>query len=335
MYGTAAALAVLSLAWFVAWGRRARWTAAAGALVALATGAGALGMDFDGPRIPGNQELYRGNSAFGLVQVVQPRGSTVRYYLTDYLPQNLYDTATRTSPSMFTWMLEGLARAYAPRLDRVLCIGMGIGIVPRDLARAGVDVDVVEINPAVVPVARRFFDLDPDAFDLHIGDGRWYANTTDRRYDAVLLDAFVGDNVPAHLMSREAFAAIARLLGPDGVLVVNTFVDVDDRDGFFGASLAKTLRAVFRSVRAHGTRGANTLFVASARTPLEILAPPDLAAVHPDARDEVRSAFATLWEPDPSAGIVLTDDFNPVEALDAANREEHRRRLALGMKTGS
>ena len=63
---------------------------------------------------------------------------------------------------MFNWMLEGPRLAYAPRLDDVLCIGMGVGIVPRDLARKGVRVDVVEINPAVVPVARRFFDLDPN-----------------------------------------------------------------------------------------------------------------------------------------------------------------------------
>jgi SAM-dependent methyltransferase len=266
---------------------------------------------------------------------VQPTGSRIRYYLTDYLPQNVYDTVSGTSSAMFTWMLEGLASAYAPRLDDVLCIGMGVGIVPRDLARKGVRVDVVEINPAVVPVARRFFDLDPSAFDLTIGDGRWLANTSARRYDAVLLDAFVGDSVPSHLMSREAFEAIARLLKPDGVLVVNTFVDVEARDDFLGASLMKTLRAVFPSVKAHGTRGANMLFVASRRTPLDVLALPDFGEVHPDARADVRLAFATLWEPDPDAGIVLSDDYNPVEARDAVNREKHRRGLAMGMKIGS
>ena len=40
-----------------------------------------------------------------------------------------------------------------------------------------------------------------------------------------------------------------------------------------------------------------------------------------------------LWEPDPAAGIVLTDDFNPAEFKDAANREKLRRRLALSMRT--
>ena len=335
MYGTAAVLALVSVAWFAVWGRGTRATAAAAGVVALAVAAGAWGLRFDGPRIPGNQELYRGNSGFGLIQVVQPTGSRIRYYLTDYLPQNVYDTVSGTGAAMFTWMLEDLARAYAPRLDDALCIGMGVGIVPRDLAREGVRVDVVEINPAVVPVARRFFDLDPSAFDLTMGDGRWFANTTARRYDAVLLDAFVGDSVPSHLMSREAFEAIARLLKPDGVLVINTFVDVDAREDFLGASLMKTLRAVFPSVKAHGARGANTLFVASRRVPLTMLTLPDFSRVHPDALADVRLAFTTLWEPDPDAGIVLSDDYNPVEARDAANREKHRRGLALAMKIGS
>jgi predicted membrane-bound spermidine synthase len=335
MYGTAAVLAVVSVVWFVVWGRRARATAAAAACIALGIGAGAWGIRFDGPRIPGNEELFRGNSSFGLIQVMQPKGSSIRYYLTDYLIQNVYDTASGTGAAMFNWMLKDLALAYAPRLDDVLCIGMGVGIVPRDLARAGARVDVVEINPAVVPVARRYFDLDTAAFDLTIGDGRWFVNRAASRYDAVLLDAFVGDSVPSHLMSREAFAAIARILKPDGVLVINTFVDFDSPGDFLGASLMKTLRSVFTSVRAHGARGTNMLFVASRRTPLDVLRLPDFGEVHPDVLADVRRAFTTLWEPDPDKGIVLTDDFNPVDFHDAANREKFRRRLALSMKMRS
>lgn len=339
MYGTAAALALLSLVWFLVWGRRVRSSAAAAACVALGVAAGAWGLRFDGPRIPAGQELYRGNSSFGLIQVIQPAGSRIRYYLTDYLAQNVYDPVSGTSAAMFTWMLEGLARAYAPRLDEVLCIGMGVGIVPRDLARSGSRVDVVEINPAVVPVARRFFDLDTSAFDLAIGDGRTFVNhaaATDGagRYDAVILDAFVGDSVPAHLMSRESFAAIARVLKPDGVLVINTFVDYGSPRDFLGASLMKTLRAVFPGVVAHGARGANMLFVASRRAPLEMVREPELDRVHAAALADVRAAFAGRWEPDPGSGIVLTDDYNPADVRDAANREQIRRRLARSMRFG-
>ena len=234
--------------------------------------------------------------------------------------------------SMFTYMLEGCARAYAPRLERVLCIGMGVGIVPRDLAREGIAVDVVEINPAVVPVAKKYFDLDPSAFHLVIGDGRQFLNTSTARYDAVILDAFNGDSSPSHLMSREAFTAISRVLNPDGVLVMNSFADLDPSNDFVASSLARTLRSVFPSLRVHGIRGGNTLFVASPRSELAILHPPVFSAVHPDAIDEVRAAFGSSWDPESGHGIVLTDDHNPIEFYDAANRERYRRVLALSMK---
>ena len=332
MYGTAAVLALVSGIYFLFWGRTRR--AVAGVALCLVAGAGIgwYGTTVDGPRLPAGEELYRGNSGFGMIQVVQPRQLPYRYYLTDYLIQNVYDTTLRTSTAMFTYMLEDLARAYVPRLDDVLCIGMGIGIVPRELAAGGSRVDVVEINPAVVNVGRAWFGLDTSAFNLTIGDGRWFLNRTRSKYDAVILDAFVGDGTPSHLMSREAFEAMRRVLKPDGALVINTFVDFDSPGDYMGASLYKTLSAVFPSVRIHGARGSNTLFVASLRSSLTVLHEPDYGRVHPEAVKEVRSAFERTLEPDLGTGIVLTDDFNPVEYYDAGNREKLRRVLALSMR---
>jgi len=306
--------------------------AAAAVVAAVGLAAGGWGLGTEGLRNPAFEELYRGNSNFGLLQVLQAKGKQERYFLSDYLVQNTYDSQQGRSTSMFTWMLEGLARAYAPRLHKVLCIGMGVGIVPRDLAGDGVQVDVVEINPSIVEPARQYFDLDPKAFDLTIGDGRLFVNQSRGRYDAVILDAFLGDSTPSHLMSREAFAAIARVLEPEGVLVINTFVEHKARADFFAASLAKTLRSVFPGLKIHGAREANTLYVASPRQDLGMLREPDLSRVHPAALREVREAFATTWETDPGAGIVLTDDFNPTEYYDAANREKFRRTLAFAVR---
>ena len=238
MYGTAAVLAALAAVWFLAWGRRiADRRRRPPRASPLGIAAGAWGLRVDGRRIPGNQELYRGNSSFGLIQVVQPSGSRLRFYLTDYLIQNIYDTAAARAPpcSPTCW------RSWPARTRRgstTCCASAWASASCRASSPARASrVDVVEINPAVVPVARRFFDLDPAAFDLTIGDGRWFVNQSAARYDAVILDAFVGDATPSHLMSREAFAAIARVLKPDGVLVINTFVDFGSRGDYLGASL--------------------------------------------------------------------------------------------------
>src|SRR6185295_9017109 len=123
--------------------------------------------------------------------------------------------------------------------------------------REGARVDAVEINPAIVPIAVQFFDFEPARLKLTIDDGRHFVNRSTKRYDVIVLDAFLGDSVPSHLMSREAFAAMRRVLKPGGVLVINTFGDTETGKDFFIASLDKTLKAVFHSVRIHTSGNGN------------------------------------------------------------------------------
>ncbi len=331
MYITALVLMVLSAVYFVGWGRGVGTTPGViGLLVVGALGYG--GLRADAWQGASSIELFRGNSNFGLLQVIQQKDGPHRYYLNDYLTQNTYDTNTQQSISMFTYMLHGLARAYAPKTEEVLCIGMGVGIVPMDFARDGAKVDVVEINPDVVPLAERFFNFDSTKLSLHLQDGRYFVNRSRKKYDALILDAFLGDSCPSHLMTREAFASMRNTLNPDGVLVINTFADPDLQQDFFSASLYKTLTNTFTSVKLHHGRQGNTLFVASARKDLSILHPPTFDHVWSGCREQVRDAFATLREPNLDHGLVLTDDYNPVEFYDAANRESLRKNLALGAK---
>src|SRR5678815_3112364 len=114
------------------------------------------------------KEIFQGNSHFGRLQVLDRRDGKGRLYLNDNLIQNTYDPITKQSASSFTYLLSGLARAYTTNIQDVLCIGLGVGIVPMDFAHRGVNVDVVEINPSVVPVAERFFDLDVSKIQLSI-----------------------------------------------------------------------------------------------------------------------------------------------------------------------
>jgi spermidine synthase len=264
-----------------------------------------------------------------MLQVIE-MGGRLRYYLNDFLVQNTYDPSTKKSTSLFTYMLRYLATGYNTNLQEVLCIGLGVGIVPTELVQKGIRVDVVEINPAVVGVAQRYFDFDPTKSNVTIGDGRYFVNKSAKQYDAVVLDAFLGDSSPSHLMSREAFANMKRILKPDGVLVINSFGDLTAGKNFFASSLYKTLSAVFSSVRVHGTGNGNLFFAASSQ-PLK-LAAISTADAHPDVRHEVSACLASNLSIDPTAGRVLTDDFNPVEFYDAENREAHRRRLAFSVR---
>jgi spermidine synthase len=333
LWATAGALVAVAAGYFFGWGRkRDSTTPAAGGMV-LALLLGGLGVAQDQQQANGKtwHEVYRANSNFGRLQVIDTNDGSRRYYLNDGLDQNDYDPRVKKALSSFTYLLHGLARGYATNINDVLCIGLGVGIVPMKFAQEGARVDVVEINPAVVPVAERFFDLDPAKFHLTIDDGRHFVNRCTRRYDAIILDAFLGDSSPSHLMSREAFTAMRGLLKPGGVLVINTFGDNAPGKDFLAASLGKTLQAVFHGVRIHGSSNANMFFVASDQPELQMRNPTDFSEVHPACRQEVQDVCTTVLNTDPAHGIVLTDDHNPVEFYDAANREAIRRQVVAAL----
>lgn len=330
---TAGVILALSVVYFVKFSRFG-----SGAVVALLLAAAGGGLGFKGVQADlrtdygRGEELERANSPYGILQVIRIKGTEEYFYVNDYLTQNIYFKDTKQSGATFTYLLHGLARGYTTNLQSALCIGMGVGIVPSQLAREGVKCDVVEINDAIVPIAQRFFDLDTNSFQLHIGDGRHFLNSTKQRYDTVLLDAFLGDSSPSHLMTREAFAAMRKVLTPGGTLVLNCFGHLEGNKDFFMASLERTLQAVFKSVRIHNSGRGNVFMAASDRPDFDLVPPPDYNHVHASVKPDVIRSFVTLVNTDPTHGQVLTDDDNPVEYFDAANREQFRRNMALGMR---
>jgi len=334
MYLTAGGLMLVVSGYFFGWGRKG--APVVPILLVLAAGAaiGFFGVVKDlHAQMPGGWlTVFRGNSNFGQLWVIDQPDTSTRYCLNDLLAQNGYDKRTGQSTLTFCYLLSGLARAYTPKLEDVLCIGLGVGIVPRELWRDGAKVDVVEINPAMVRLAKDFFDCPTEKLNLTIGDGRQFVNQCGKKYDAIILDAFLGDSSPSHLMTEEAFDAMRNLLKMDGVLVINTFGDIKPGQDFLTASLYKTLHRVFRSVQIHPAGHGNVFFLASARPKLTRYHQGNMAEVHPLCRSEVAAAFASRQVPDPQSGIVLTDDFNPADYYDAANREILRRKLAVRMR---
>jgi predicted membrane-bound spermidine synthase len=263
---------------------------------------------------------------------VDRQDGSERWYLNDYLVQNTYDPAAKKSMSEFTYMLAALARAYSTNIQDVLCIGLGVGIVPMDFVNQGQSVDVVEINPAVVPVGVKFFDLDTNKTHITIDDGRHFLNRCQKKFDVVVLDAFLGDSSPSHLFTEEAFGSIRNVLKPGGVLVINAFASLEPGRDFFAASLHKTISKVFPAVKIHGGAG-QLYFAASDRPSLEIIHQPDFTTVHPIKAEDVKQNFETMVDTDPNHGIVLRDNHNPAEFYDARNREVLRRQLALDART--
>jgi len=116
-----------------------------------------------------------------------------------------------------------------PSPQRILIIGLGGGTLPRALQKLfpAAKIDAVEIDPAVVRVAGKYFGFVPGArTEVFEEDGRVFAKRMGKqgiRYDLVMLDAFDHEYIPEHMLTREFLLEIKALLTPNGVLAANTF----------------------------------------------------------------------------------------------------------------
>ena len=128
----------------------------------------------------------------------------------------------------YTRMMMG-ALYLNPHPRKILIIGLGGGVLPTALVKMFPDtrIDVVEIDPAVVKVARQFFGFNPDQrIQVFEEDGRVFvkrAGKSGRQYDLIMLDAFDHDYIPEHLLTQEFLFEVKALLAADGVLAANTF----------------------------------------------------------------------------------------------------------------
>lgn len=125
-------------------------------------------------------------------------------------------------------MFEGLANG--PR--KVGVIGLGAGSIAA-YGRKGDTFRFYEINPQVVELARReftFLSASPATIEVVLGDGRLgLEREPDQQFDVLAMDAFSGDSIPLHLLTREAMATYLRHLKPGGVLAfqaTNRFIDI-------------------------------------------------------------------------------------------------------------
>ncbi len=139
-------------------------------------------------------------------------------------------------PTAYYGMQSGaglLLRAMDGRPRRYALIGMGVGTLaayghPGDLFR------FYEINPLVAKIAReQFYYLknSPARVEVQVSDGRIGLDreAPGETFDAIIVDAFSGDAIPTHLITREAFQLYFRKMRPDGAVafhITNKYLDL-------------------------------------------------------------------------------------------------------------
>jgi hypothetical protein len=138
-------------------------------------------------------------------------------------------------------MREGQGRK--PR--RVGVIGLGAGTMAA-YGQTGDYYRFYEINPLAVDAARSVFTFLGDSkakTEVAVGDARMLLQREEgQNFDVLVVDAFSGDAIPVHLLTREAFELYFRHLKPDGVLAVHVsslYLDLEPVIKLAAVSLGK------------------------------------------------------------------------------------------------
>jgi spermidine synthase len=320
-------------------GRAIRPVLAAAGIVALALVAAPAQ---SGPiRMPEQRVIYERDSAYHQISILEDG-------LNRYLRFNRSFQGGMVlkhpfeSPFLYTSYAH-LAFAFNPGIRKVLLIGLGSGTIPKRFTRdyPDVSVDSIELDPAVVDVARRFFEVREDArHRIIVQDGRVYLRRADVKYDLIVLDAYFAEGIPFHLATKEFLEIVRDRLAPGGLVASNIIGALEGGNSRLYRALHKTYGSVFPGLypfpAAFGLARITTdtrtiILIATGRTGVksgEILAAAQklradrrvTLPVDRYARDYYDGQIATDDVP------LLTDNYAPVDILPVYGWEPERNR---------
>lgn len=116
-----------------------------------------------------------------------------------------------------------------PEPKDILIVGLGGGTLPTVFHELlpNASITSAEIDPAVVKAAKKFFNYqESDKVQTITMDARVYlkrALRDGKKWDLIVLDAFNGDYIPEHLMTKEFLQEVRSALNPGGLVAANTF----------------------------------------------------------------------------------------------------------------
>jgi len=189
-------------------------------------------MCFQSPSWSTNKELIaRDRNYFGVIKVFEKQNAHFLFHGT-----TLHGAQWQTEKDKHTAVTYYNPKGPVPDVfdelskrkgtQQVGAIGLGVGSIACYSA-PGRHFDFYEIDEDVVRYAEdpKYFSYlsgCKSPYSIILGDGRLkIAKQPDGKYDLIFLDAFSSDNIPIHLLTKEAFALYLSKLAPDGLIAIN------------------------------------------------------------------------------------------------------------------
>lgn len=174
-------------------------------------------------------------SPYQYVQVVEDRGGTRRLiYNEGGGVQSVYNPNALFHGGEY-FDLAPLLPALRDE-KRVLIIGLAAGTISRAMQvlygnESSFHIDGVEIDPTVIELGKKYFELGGDDLTIINADGRTAIESVAGTYDIIFIDAYTNQlYIPFHLATQEFFGAAAARLAPGGILAVNVLASSDESE---------------------------------------------------------------------------------------------------------
>ncbi len=196
-------------------------------------------------------QIYETESAYNYIQVAQVQGFTVLRLNEGQGIHSIYKPDTLQYNGPWDQFLVG-PYFYPNRkpsdIKRIAIVGLAAGTAARQMTAVygNVPIDGFELDPKIVEVGKKYFDMNMPNLNVHIGDGRLGLEQSPYKYDIIAVDAYRPPYIPAHMTTQEFFEIVASHLTEDGVLVINSASVPGDRRLING--LATTMGTVFPSI---------------------------------------------------------------------------------------
>ncbi len=210
------------------------------------------------------------------------------------------------------------------QFKRMAIIGLAAGTTARQAAAVfpGIQIDGFEIDPEIVKVGRRFFDMNDPNLTVYVEDGRWGLEHDPNRFQVISVDAYRPPYIPAHMVTREFFQIVYDHLTPDGVMVINVGRAPSDRR--LVDAMYRTILTVFPTAFIMDLPDTFNTLIYATRKPVdrsylqanyEALLP--RSDVHPLLPTLIKKTSDNL-QPAPADGMIFTDDRAAIEWLTNA-----------------
>jgi len=268
--------------------------------------------------VPGFKVLHEEESGYGWVRVVDDERKGYRLLLSDSSVLSAVELAHGRTLLGYQVILSLVPSVFRPGADEALLIGLGGGHVARILKNTGLATDTIEIDPAVADAAVNYFNFSPTG-EFIVGDARYEIKKLNKRYDFIIHDCFTGGSEPTHMLTVEMLSELRNLLSEQGILALN-YVGFTKGEGADAvASVYKTLSSLFPNMRVFVTEKeefTDFIFLAS-NQPLDL-----------DRNSADKRVQWLLGHEHPmigNDGIIITDNFNPMESMQVRKAESYRK----------